>query len=66
VTIVNPLNALRLAGAGVELRRFAVSVPFVVQVAVPEFRPRTPLVAQFIDAIRAEVAALTARLPGPP
>jgi DNA-binding transcriptional LysR family regulator len=64
VTIVNPLNALYLAGAGVELRRFAVPVPFVVQVVVPEYRPHTPLVGQFVEAIRAEVADLMERLPG--
>ncbi len=64
VAIVNPFSALSFAGYGVELRRFSVSVPFRVNIVRPEFRPFTPLVTQFIETIRAEVAVLSARLPG--
>jgi DNA-binding transcriptional LysR family regulator len=64
VAIVNPFTALYLAGYGVELRPFAVSVPYRVNIVRPEFRPFTPLVAQFIDAVRAEVTELTPRLRG--
>lgn len=62
VAIVNPLTALSLAGQGVQLRRFAVSVPFRVSLVLPEFRPATPLTGAFADAVVAELAHATAAL----
>lgn len=56
VAIVNPLTALALAGQGVQLRRFAVSVPFRVSVVRPTFRPSSPLTLAFSAAVAAELA----------
>ena len=63
VTIVNPCTAMYFAGNGVELRPFSVPVPYRINVVRPEFRPFTPLVQPFIQAIRDEVAAMRLRLP---
>jgi len=62
IALVNPLTALAFADRGLRLRRFSVSIPFRVNVVHPQFRPSTPLVAPFMAALRAEVAALQAQL----
>jgi len=62
IAVVNPLTALAFAGQGLELRRFAVSIPFRVSVVRPEYRPSTPLADQFVAALRMEAEAILARL----
>lgn len=62
VAIVNPLTALAMAGQGLQLRRFTVSVPFAVGVVLPQFRPSTPLAARFVALLRQEAAELAQRL----
>lgn len=62
LAIVNPLTALELAGAGLEIRPFAVSVPYRVSMVWPEFRAANPLAATLADALRAEAGELRARL----
>ena len=62
VAIVNPLTALAMAGHGVQLRRFAVSVPFRVSVVRPLFRPSSPLADAFATAVAAELAQLAQTL----
>jgi DNA-binding transcriptional LysR family regulator len=62
IAVVNPLTALAFAGNGLELRRFAVSIPFRVSVVRPEYRPSTPLADQFVAALRIEAEAILARL----
>ncbi|WP_174874607.1 LysR family transcriptional regulator [Vogesella oryzae] len=62
VAIVNPLTALAMAGQGMQLRRFAVSVPFAVSVVLPQFRPSTPLSGTFVALLQQEAALLQQRL----
>lgn len=63
LAIVNPLTALACAGPGLQLRRFAVSVPFRVSALLPEYRPAQPLVQDLLDCLRSHAAALQERLP---
>jgi DNA-binding transcriptional LysR family regulator len=63
LAVVNPLTALAFAGKGLELRPFAASIPFHVNIVRPEHRPSTPLTEHFISALRAESKALLAQLP---
>lgn len=63
LAIVNPLTALACAGPGLQLRRFAVSVPFRVSALLPEYRPAQPLVQALLDCLRSHAAALQERLP---
>lgn len=58
IGIINPLTARAFAGRGVAVRRFAVRIPFEVGLVLPEHRPSTPLLAQFVVALQAEAAAL--------
>lgn len=58
VAIVNPLTALAMAGHGLQLRRFAVSVPYRVSLVQPLYRPASPLSATFIDMLQQEAASL--------
>lgn len=62
LAIVNPLTALACAGPGLQLRRFAVSVPFRVSALLPEHRPAQPLVNALLEALRAQVALLNGKL----
>jgi len=62
IAVVNPLTALAFKGDGLELRRFAVSIPFRVSVVRPEYRPSTPLADQFVAALRSEAEAILAQL----
>lgn len=67
VAIVNPLTALEYARTGLEIRRFSHPVPYSVNLVTPLFRPESPGVARFIDALHhscrqigAELEAITA------
>ncbi|UTH72345.1 LysR family transcriptional regulator [Chromobacterium sp. IIBBL 290-4] len=61
VAIVNPLSALS-AGEGLIVRRLRVSIPFGLHLALPQFRPASPLPLRFIDALRERVSNLDAEL----
>lgn len=63
LAIVNPLTALACAGPGLQLRRFAVSVPFRVSALLPQYRPAQPLVEALLGCLRSHAAALQDRLP---
>ncbi|MDC6168166.1 LysR family transcriptional regulator [Paucibacter sp. XJ19-41] len=63
LAIVNPLTALACAGPSLQLRRFAVSVPFRVSALLPQYRPAQPLVQDLLDCLRSHAAALQDRLP---
>ncbi|HAT29873.1 MAG TPA: LysR family transcriptional regulator [Janthinobacterium sp.] len=58
VAIVNPLTALDFAGRGLQIRRFAVSLPFTVNIVKPLHRPLSQLVALFETALRQRAAAV--------
>lgn len=58
VALVNPLTALDEAGRGIQIRRFSVSLPFVVSLVLPLHRPAQALVPPFIAALQAHVASL--------
>ncbi len=58
VAIVNPLTAQEMAGAGVQVRPLAVSIPFRAVLVRPLDRPGNPLVARFAKVLR-QVAART-------
>ncbi|QPF72985.1 LysR family transcriptional regulator [Roseateles sp. DAIF2] len=62
LAIVNPLTALAVAGPGLALRRFSVSVPFRVNALLPEFRPAQPLVRALLEQLRAAAGAMPGRL----
>lgn len=65
LALVNPLTALDHAarsGGALQVRRFAVSIPFRVSLALPQYRPGTPLSADFTAALQAEAEAVGARL----
>lgn len=63
LAIVNPLTALACAGPGLQLRRFAVSVPFRVSALLPQYRPAQPMVQALLACLRSHAAALQNRLP---
>ncbi|MBX9265883.1 LysR family transcriptional regulator [Chromobacterium violaceum] len=62
VAIVNPLTALAEAERGLAVRPLAESIPFSVQLVLPQFRPASPLPARFIAALRRRVSELDIRL----
>jgi DNA-binding transcriptional LysR family regulator len=62
VTVVNPLTALAMAGADLQLRPLTVRVPFHVGLVTPELRPPSPLREPFAAALREAAVALSARL----
>ena len=62
LAIVNPLTALDEAGRGVEIRRFALSLPFVVSLILPQHRPSSSLVGEFVGLLQQHVASLTQSL----
>ena len=41
MAIVNPLTAMELAGAGLQVRPLSVSIPFAVTLVVPPILPLT-------------------------
>jgi DNA-binding transcriptional LysR family regulator len=63
IAVVNPFTAQAFAGKGLEMRRFAVSIPFHVNIVRPEHRPSSPMTDQFISTLKAEAEALLAALP---
>jgi DNA-binding transcriptional LysR family regulator len=62
LAIVNPLTAMELAGAGLQVRPLSVSIPFAVTLVVPQLRPASPLRDGFVDCLRQAAAALQTRL----
>ncbi|OHX12923.1 LysR family transcriptional regulator [Chromobacterium sphagni] len=62
LAIVNPLTALAEAGNGLAVRPLAASIPFCVQLALPQFRPASPLPQQFADLLRRQAAVLDRQL----
>jgi DNA-binding transcriptional LysR family regulator len=62
LAIVNPLTALDFVGQGLEIRPFTASIPFTVSLVKPLYRPASPLVILFEDALREQAALVEARL----
>lgn len=62
VAIVNPLTAMELAGAGLQIRPLAESIPFEVTLVTPQFRPAGPLRDAFAQALREAAGELQAQL----
>jgi DNA-binding transcriptional LysR family regulator len=60
--IVNPLTALEMAGPGLVVRPFSVSIPFHVALVRPSWRPENPLRARLAQALGEAAEALRARL----
>lgn len=52
VSIVNPLTALDEAGRGVEVRRFALALPFTVHLILPQHRPASRLTHEFVTVLQ--------------
>lgn len=62
VAIVNPLTALDFAGQGLQLRRFAVSLPFSVNIVRPLHRPLSQLVQLLETALQRHAREIERRL----
>ena len=62
LAIVNPLTALALAGPGLQLRRFSMSVPFQVSALLPLYRPAQPLAQSFLQALLAQAERMSSSL----
>lgn len=62
VAIVNPLTALDFAGQGLQLRRFAVSLPFSVNIVKPLHRPLSQLVQLLETALQQHAREIERRL----
>jgi len=62
LAIVNPLTALELAGAGLNIRPLSMSIVFQVSVVTPELRPPSPLAEHFERCLFEAAAALQLRL----
>lgn len=52
IAIINPLTALAYAKLGLQIRRFALSIPYTLNVARPLYRPYSPLVDSFVSSLR--------------
>lgn len=52
IAIINPLTALAYAKLGLQIRRFALSIPYNVNVARPLYRPYSPLVDNLVGSLR--------------
>lgn len=52
IGIINPLTALSFADKGVCLRRFSISIPFVINLIMPLYRPQTTIAVAFIDEMK--------------
>ena len=63
LAVVNPFTAQAYAGRGLELRRFAVSIPFHVNLVRPDHRPSSPMTELFVATLKAEAQTLLAALP---
>jgi len=69
LAIVNPLTAMELAGAGLQVRPLSMSIPFAVTLVVPQLRPASPLRDGFVECLRQAAGALQtglAKLSKPP
>jgi len=64
VAIVNPLTAMELAGAGLQVRPLSVSIPFAVTLVVPQLRPASPLREAFVKCLKQAASTLQASLRG--
>jgi len=64
VAIVNPLTAMELAGAGLQVRPLSVSIPFAVTLVVPQLRPASPLREAFVKCLKQVASTLQASLRG--
>jgi DNA-binding transcriptional LysR family regulator len=53
VAIVNPLTALSYVGHGLTIRRFALPIPYVVNLVRPRFRSDSAIVDSFVEALQA-------------
>ncbi len=62
LALVNPLTALDEAGRGVVIRRVSVALPFVVSLILPQHRPASSLVAEFVLLLQQYVQNLQQRL----
>ncbi|MGE0006119.1 MAG: LysR family transcriptional regulator [Parvibaculaceae bacterium] len=62
VAIVNPFTALAYAAHGVEVRRFAVTIPYVLSLVRPEHRPYSRVIEQFAGVLRESCDQAVARL----
>jgi DNA-binding transcriptional LysR family regulator len=62
IAIVNPLTALEHADRGIVLRRFSLSIPFVLALARPQYRPSNPLADEFVLALRAQASEIQGKL----
>ncbi|HEX3139079.1 MAG TPA: LysR family transcriptional regulator [Rhizobacter sp.] len=62
LAIVNPLTAMELAGAGLQVRPLSVSIPFAVSLVLPQLRPASPLREAFVACLYQSAAVLQARL----
>lgn len=62
VAIVNPLTAMELAGAGLQVRPLSVSIPFAVTLVVPQLRPANPLREAFVKCLKQAASTLQASL----
>jgi hypothetical protein len=62
VAIVNPLTAMELAGAGLQVRPLSVSIPFAVTLVVPQLRPASPLREAFVKCLKQAASTLQASL----
>ncbi|XHS78423.1 LysR family transcriptional regulator [Burkholderiaceae bacterium UC74_6] len=62
IALVNPLTALACASAGLNLRRFSVSVPYRVSILRPQHRPAQPLAELLTALARKQAQALGKRL----
>lgn len=63
LAVVNPFTARAFASSRLELRRFAVSIPFHVNIVRPQHRPSSPMADLFVEALKAEAETLLAALP---
>ena len=56
VSIVNPLVARDILHAGVIVRPFKPAVPYSAVLLYPRHRPRSPIAARFVEAMREQLA----------
>lgn len=52
VAIVNPLTALNFTAVGLQIRRFSHSIPFSVNLVLPQHRPESSAVEHFVGALK--------------
>ncbi len=62
--IVNPLTALEMAGPGLVVRPWSVSIPFHVALVRPSWRAENPMRADLAAALGEAAQALRERLGG--